>query len=61
MEEKQMERYFVDVKQIGHWYERYEVEAKSEEAAKENWHNGDMTDAYEHCVFESKVKEVKEA
>jgi len=56
-----MERYFVDVKQIGHWYERYEVEAESEEAAKEKWHDGDMTDAYEHCVFESKVKEVEEA
>ena len=29
-----MERYFVDVKQVGHWWERYEVEAESEEDAK---------------------------
>ena len=26
-----METYFVDVKVVGHWYERYEVEAESED------------------------------
>jgi len=54
-----MERYFVDVKHLGHWWERYEVEAESEEDAKEKWSEGEFIQAYEHNVFETTTKEVE--
>ena len=56
-----MERYFVDVKQVGHWWERYEVEAESKEDAKKNWSEGEFIQAYEHCVFETTTKEVEKS
>ena len=51
MEEK--ETYYVDVKQVGHWWERYSVEADSLEEAKKNWSEGEFIEAYEHNVFET--------
>ena len=60
-EGKKMETFKVTVKNIGHWYETWEVEAESEEKAKENWHDGGFIEAYEHCTNETVVqKEVEE-
>jgi len=54
-----METYFVDVKVVGHWYERYEVEAESEDDAKDRWNDGDHLESYEHCGNEREVVEVE--
>ena len=57
---EQMNTYFVDVKVVGHWYERYEVEADSMADAKDNWHDGEFIESYEHCGNERDVVEVKQ-
>ena len=54
-----METYYVDVKHVGHWWERYSVEANSEEEAKKNWSEGEFIEAYEHNVFETTTKEAE--
>ena len=58
--ENQMNTYFVDVKVVGHWYERYEVEADSMADAKDNWHDGEFIESYEHCGNERDVVEVRQ-
>lgn len=55
----ELETYFVDVKVVGHWYERYEVEAESEEDARDHWIDGDHIESYEHCGNEREVYEVE--
>jgi len=55
----ELETYFVDVKVVGHWYERYEVEAESEDDAKDRWNDGDHLESYEHCGNEREVVEVE--
>ena len=37
----ELETYSVHVKVIGHWYEEYQVEAESEEDARDRWLDGD--------------------
>ena len=54
-----METYFVDVKVVGHWYERYEVEAESEDDAKDRYNDGTQVQTYEHCQNEAEVVEVE--
>ena len=56
---KQMETYSVHIKVIGHWYEEYQVEAESEEDARDRWLDGDMVQRYEHGTNESEVYEVE--
>jgi len=54
-----METYSVHVKVIGHWYEEYQVEAESEEDARDRWIDGDQVQRYEHCTNETEVYEVE--
>lgn len=54
-----METYFVDVKVVGHWYERYEVEAESEDDARDRYNDGTQVQTYEHCQNEAEVVEVE--
>ena len=56
---KILETYFVDVKAVGHWHERYEVEAESEEDARDRYMDGDHIETYEHCTNETEVVEVE--
>lgn len=54
-----METYFVNVRVVGRWYERYEIEAESEEDARDQYIDGDFVGAYEHCGNEREVEEVE--
>ena len=54
-----LETYFVDVKIVGHWYERYEVEAESEDDARDRYIDGNLIDRYEHCQNDAEVVEVE--
>ena len=55
----ELETYSVHVKVIGHWYEEYQVEAESEEDARDRWLDGDKVQRYEHCTNETEVYEVE--
>jgi|TARA_Y100000004_G_scaffold12706_1_gene13599 hypothetical protein len=55
----ELETYSVHVKVIGHWYEEYQVEAESEEDARDRWLDGDQVQRYEHCTNETEVYEVE--
>jgi hypothetical protein len=54
-----LETYFVDVKVKGEWKERYEVEAESEDDARDRWHDGDWIEASDHLGNEREVIEVE--
>lgn len=54
-----METYFVDVKVKGEWKERYEVEAESEDDARDRWNDGDWIEASDHLGNEREVIEVE--
>ena len=54
-----METYFVDVKVKGEWKERYEVEAESEDDARDRWNDGDWSEASDHLGNEREVIEVE--
>lgn len=54
-----LETYFVDVKVVGHWYERYQVEAESEDDARDRYIDGDHIETYEHCQNDAEVVEVE--
>ena len=57
--DNELETYSVHVKVIGHWYEEYQVEAESEEDARDRWLDGDQVQRYEHCTNETEVYEVE--
>jgi len=54
-----METYFVDVKVVGHWYERYEVEAESEDDARDRWNDGEYVDSNDFMGNEREVIHVE--
>lgn len=56
---KILETYFVDVKVKGEWKERYEVEAESEDDARDRWHDGDWIEASDHLGNEREVIDVE--
>lgn len=55
----ELETYSVHIKVIGHWYEEYQVEAESEEDARDRYIDGDHIQTYEHCLNDSEVVEVE--
>lgn len=55
----ELETYSVHIKVVGHWYEEYQVEAESEEDARDRWLDGDQVQRYEHCTNETEVYEVE--
>lgn len=54
-----LETYFVDVKVVGHWYERYQVEAESEDDARDRWNDGEYVDSNNYMGNEREVIHVE--
>ena len=54
-----METYFVDVKVKGEWEERYEVEAESEDDARDRWNDGEYLDSNNFLGNEREVIDVE--
>ena len=54
-----MKTYFVDVKVKGYWHERYEIEAESEDDARDRWTDGDHIDSDNFLGNEREVIDVE--
>ena len=54
-----MKTYIVDVKVKGEWEERYEVEAESEDDARNRWTDGEYVDSNNYMGNEREVIHVE--
>tara|TARA_R100000008_G_C3567213_1_gene159848 strand:- start:877 stop:1071 length:195 start_codon:yes stop_codon:yes gene_type:complete len=54
-----LQTYIVDVKVKGEWEERYEVEAESEDDARDRWTDGDYVDSNNYMGNEREVIHVE--
>ncbi len=54
-----METYFVDVKVKGYWHERYEIEAESEDDARDHWDDGQYIESNNFDGHEREVVDVE--
>ena len=54
-----LQTYIVDVKVKGEWEERYEVEAESEDDARDRWNDGEYVDSNNYMGNEREVIEVE--
>ncbi len=54
-----LQTYIVDVKVKGEWEERYEVEAESEDDARDRWNDGEYVDSNNFMGNEREVIEVE--
>ena len=54
-----LQTYIVDVKVKGEWEERYEVEAESEDDARDRWNDGEYVDSDNYMGNEREVIHVE--
>ncbi len=54
-----LQTYIVDVKVKGEWEERYEVEAESEDDARDRWNDGEYVDSNNYMGNEREVIHVE--